>query len=218
MTTRAHGTPARYKRGPDQNDKPGTGCRCTPCRAANAEQRRHRTRMLAYGWWEPLVDAAGTHRRLQALAYNGWSLGRLSARLAPSRTAFAILRSNQLTPAVAARVATLYDKLWDQPPPLATRQDRQAAAQVRNRARALGWVAPLAWDDDTIDNPDAKPAKDWERRSDTRRWGTLAEEAGELISFGLGMDSAAERLGVSRNTLTTTLARARKREEAADAA
>jgi hypothetical protein len=27
----------------------------------------------------------------------------------------------------------------------------------RNKARGLGWAPPLAWDDDLIDNPQAKP-------------------------------------------------------------
>lgn len=106
-------------------------------------------------------DPTGTRRRLQALAYNGWPLSELGRRLGYTG------RSAQVRPGqwmafgvrrrTADRVAALYDRLWDSPPPRATPYQRAAATAVRNRARARGWAPPLAWDDDTIDDPATLP-------------------------------------------------------------
>jgi hypothetical protein len=57
----------------------------------------------------------------------------------------------------ARAVCALYDELWDQPPPEGTHRDKIAASRARNRAAAHGWPPPLAWDDDTIDDPDVVP-------------------------------------------------------------
>ena len=162
-----------------------------------------------------IIDGTGTRRRLQALAWCGWPMARLSARLGnPGRQLETIMRRGERVRASTARaVRDLYDELWDQPPPEATRAEKSAAGAARNRARRAGYVPPAGWDDDAIDNPDARPAEGWERRDGKRRWGVLAEEAAELLDFGLDTGMAAERLGVSKSTLTTTLARARKQED-----
>jgi hypothetical protein len=211
---KAHGTAARYKRGPDQHGQPGRGCRCTPCRGANTDYHNRRRQLIAYGRWEALTDATGTQRRLQALVWNGWSLARLSARLGTTKRAVVILRSGRVTGALAARVRALYDDLWDQPPPMGTWRERQGAAQARNYARARGWVPAAAWDDDEIDDPAARPADGWERDDGRQRRerGALAAEVADLIGFGLDIQQAADRLGVDRSTLSTTLARVRAKE------
>ena len=207
---------SRYKNGPDEHGNPGR-CRCTRCREANAAWQAHRERMIAYGRWDGWTDAAGTKRRLQALMWNGWSLGLLSTRLGCSRQ---VLRrklhfTSHATASTAAQVRALYDELWDQAPPEGTQPEKRAATMARRQARERGYVPALAWDDDTIDDPDATPADGWERR-DVRRYGTLADEAAELIQFGVEPWRAAERLGVTQKTLEKTLAR--KAQEDADAA
>ena len=198
-----HGTLARYKQ----------HCSCPPCRRANADYMRRRRRMMAYGWWKGLADPTGTRRRLQALVYNGWSLGLLSTRLGRDRTNLRkmLYESKQVNAATIRQVRALYDELWDQPPPERDLFEKGAATKARKYARERGWVPPLAWSDDEIDDPAASPA-DWERGAG-REWGTLAAEALDLLGFGLDSRQAAERLGISQSTLTTTLARARKREE-----
>lgn len=288
---RAHGL-TRYKHGPDQDGTEGKGCRCGVCRAANHAHDDRRTRMIAYGRWEPFtdagparehvrrltamglgakriaqlagvsdacignllhgrrgkdgrpptrrirhateaailavrfdighlpsgaqVDATGTRRRVQALARLGWP-ARTVGGLAGVPHLASVIRQGAVGAGTAAKVRDVYDRLWDKPPPAGTLPERRAMARVRNRAARLGWPAPLAWDDDTIDDPAAAPAQGWERRDHVRRWGVLAEEASELITQGLEVEHVAERLGVSRKTLNKTLARVR-REDAADAA
>ena len=161
-------------------------------------------------------DATGTIRRLQGLTWNGWPLAELSARLG-RYDAGRILRQETVTPATAAAVKALAGKLETRTPPGETMFARRAASAARNRARREGWVPLAAWDEEPgphcIDDPAAVPAEGWERGG-KREWGTLAAEVADLTGMGLDQREAAERLGVSVSTLTTTLARARKGEAA----
>jgi len=162
------------------------------------------------------VDAAGTRRRMRALVAGGWSGQRLAAYLDVDRAHVGrIIRGDhpRVTAATARTVRGMYDDLWDRSPPEGSQWEKVAANRSRNHARRQGWPPALAWDDQTIDNPDAEPAGGWER-GEGREWGTLAEEALELAGFGLDRAQAAERLGVSVSTLTTTMARHRAQEAA----
>lgn len=283
MSTRAHGTNARAKLGPDENGIPGRGCRCTACRKARRDYENHRTRLIVYGRWQPYVpadrarqhvqalsehgigwkkaadlagistgtmsellygkrgrppsrrirpeteaailavrpvlhargdrsrvDGTGTRRRLQALVACGWSGAKLAARLGMRQGNFwELMRSGRPVSAATARAVTaLYDELWNIPPPQEEWHDKIAASRARNYARARGWVPPLAWDDDRIDDPEAAPAEGW-RRPERRPTTHIVEEYAELARFGLSRGLAAERLGISRKTLNKILSRAR---------
>jgi hypothetical protein len=105
-----------------------------------------------------LVDGAGTRRRLQALIARGWSKRKLALRLGMKPSNFGITFVGRRVRASTARaVRVLYDELWDVAPPEATHGDRIAASRARRYARTQGYAPPLAWDDDTIDDPAAKP-------------------------------------------------------------
>jgi len=166
--TRPHGL-TRYKHGPDEHGNPG-GCRCAACSQANRDYQDRRARLIAYGQWGGLSDAAGTRRRLQALMYGGWSLGLLSARLGQSRQVLRVkLRDRgRVTAATVRAVRELCDELWNQPPPGETKFERRAATMARRYARERGWVPLLAWDEDAIDDPDAVPVAGWRRRGERR--------------------------------------------------
>ena len=69
MTTREHGTRARYVHGPGTGT--GPGCRCVECTAANRADARRRERAMLYGRWQPFVDAGPAREHLQALARHG---------------------------------------------------------------------------------------------------------------------------------------------------
>jgi transcriptional regulator with XRE-family HTH domain len=156
-----------------------------------------------------LIDATATRRRLQALVCCGYSQAALAARLGILRSNFHQITCDQVTAATARAVAALYDELWDVPPDESGHRARISVSRARNYARARGWVPPMAWDDDTIANPDATPAEDWQRPA---RLGAadLVEEAEELIAWEGSRQLAAERLGIKRDTLDTALARARR--------
>ena len=155
-----------------------------------------------------LVDATGTQRRLQALVAAGYSQAILAARLGMLRSNFTgtMIRA-RLTAATARAARELYDELWDVPPDEGTHRARISVSRARNHARAHGWPLPMAWDDDTIDDPAARPAADW-RRSGRLSPAELAEDAAELVAWEGSKEFAAGRLGVKRSTLDIALLRA----------
>jgi len=218
MADGKHGL-TRYKHGPDEHGTRGRGCRCATCRDANTAWQRNRGRMIAYGRWDGLLDATGVQRRLQALMFNGWSLGLLSARLGCTRQVTRVkLTRDQTTAATVAAVRALYDELWDQQPPETNRFERRNATMARRYARDHGWVPPAAWDDDEIDDPEAVPADGWERGAAPRRYGVLAEDAGHLLRAGESAAHVAGRLGISEGTLATVLERAARKQRRREAA
>jgi transcriptional regulator with XRE-family HTH domain len=110
-----------------------------------------------------VVDAAGTHPRLQALVAIGWSQAKLAARLGMTPANFAaMMRRGRVTASTARAAAAVYGELWNQRPPETSQQEKIAVARARNHARARGWAPPLAWDDDQLDRPGGKPAEGWQ--------------------------------------------------------
>lgn len=106
------------------------------------------------------VDGTGTRRRLQALATLGWSMPRVGREAGVSGTRlYEIATGHGMVRASTARaVRAAYDRLWDRP---------GGSPKTRTMARRNGWLPPAAWDDDTIDNPAAKPTA--RRRRTPRR-------------------------------------------------
>lgn len=105
------------------------------------------------------VDAVGTVRRLQALACLGWTQPRLARELGSTaqHAAYLFQPGGLVTAATARTVARLYDRLWDVTPTPADRWEAGGITRSRTRAAASGWAPPLAWDDETIDDPAAEP-------------------------------------------------------------
>jgi hypothetical protein len=152
------------------------------------------------------IDATATRRRLQALVCCGYSQQALAARLGVPGN-FRAVTAGLVTAATARAVAALYDELWDVPPPESTHHTRISASRARNYARARGWAPPLAWDDDTIADPDASPAEGWER-PERIALAALIEDAAEIIAWEGSRELAAERMGVKRASLDQAIARA----------
>jgi len=108
-------------------------------------------------------DATGTHRRLCALMAMGWPQDVLERRLRfRDQWITASLRRRNVSASAAASVKTLYDELWNQRPEQLGLVLPEDAEESRERAASRGWVGPLAWDDDTIDDPAAVPMLDAE--------------------------------------------------------
>ena len=110
------------------------------------------------------VPGYGTRRRLQALVATGWSQTKLAGLLGMSVANFNPLIHGRDTTRVRhsteRAVTALYARLWDTPPPADTRGHRGAAKRSTALAARYGWAVPMAWDDDTIDDPDARPQHD----------------------------------------------------------
>lgn len=285
----AHGERKRYLHGPDINDQPGAGCRCTRCRAANAAAANRRrmainagrhqfmvdaepvrqhvlaiqhaglsyqriaqlagvsreivgrllygspstgvpptrrlpgrtakallavriTQLPPHGW----VPAIGTQRRLRALAAIGWSAAQLADQFGAGTTKHPLTQlmragaDRRVTVATALRVREIYDELWNVDPVTAGAIPGLARL-VRDRSASKGWAPPMAWDDDTIDDPAAEP----DRGDETARSLALFEDSEELLAEGFTLAQAAERLGISKNTLQTARDRAKRKTVAA---
>jgi transcriptional regulator with XRE-family HTH domain len=114
-----------------------------------------------------VIDAAGSHRRLQALVCLGWSQSKLADRLGMTIRNFStLMRTPRITAGKARQIRALYDALWDQAPPEATHHEKSAASRARNYAAARKWLPPMAWDDDLIDLPAAELVAELKRRID----------------------------------------------------
>lgn len=96
------------------------------------------------------VDSTGTRRRVQALSWLGWPVGEVAARAGTTAATLRtlILPSRQISYALAQRVAAVYEQMSATPGP-----SRISAG----KARQLGFAPPAAWDDDSIDDPQAVP-------------------------------------------------------------
>jgi hypothetical protein len=205
-STPGHGTPARYNT---------ADCRCEPCKAAHIrQQKRYRMRRLTE---DVKVPRTGTRRRLQALAAIGWTSTDLAVRLGVDRTAVSenMRYEGPVLVTTAARTRALYDELSMTPGP---------SAIARARALAKGWAPPLAWDDDTIDDPKAKPYRQtkYEQTQTYRTVDEVAVErvlAGEVLELteaerevvverlarlGLADGQIADRIGVWTETVLRT--------------
>lgn len=129
-------------------------CRCFPCRLRSAERRRETRHGRRLGI-ERFTDATGTVRRLQALAAAGVPLPVIAARLGVTNQAVDHARARRnghlVRVDVAQRVREAYDELWNYPTP---------SRKTRTCALRRGWLPPMAWDDGTIDDPDAEPYRE----------------------------------------------------------
>ncbi|WP_067812295.1 helix-turn-helix domain-containing protein [Actinomadura kijaniata] len=109
------------------------------------------------------IDAAGTRRRIQALAALGWSVCEQARRLDRSVSNYStLMRRQYVTVATARQVRALYEQLSMVVPDPA---GRNGVARARAEAARKGWVPPLAWDEDLIDLPEADLQQELARRA-----------------------------------------------------
>lgn len=164
------------------------------------------------------VDGVGTRRRLRALMAIGWHMSELARRLGRSPTNFTEVVNGRrpVCAGTAVAVRALYDELSMTPPVQDTPWGRARAARARNWARCNGWLPPLAWDDESIDDPDATGAPDVESGAPVVDAVAVARAAagdrvrltvGErdaafafLVAKGYSVTEAGRRLGLSGST------------------
>lgn len=179
---------------------------CDACRRAKAEYQAMRRKAAALG--RPLMtDAFGSQRRVRALWANGWTRKELAQRIGMHKRTMDRLidtiPAKKISRLFAERIVLLYD----------------FAEDSRGASRTLKWAvkkeaAPtLAWDNETIDDPNAQPA-DWRRpERGTNRAEDIARDAAELMSYGESPEGAATRLGVTVGSMQTAIRRAALRAE-----
>ncbi len=175
--------------------------------AALLAVRSNRVGSEESGW----VDATGTQRRLRALVALGWTARHLTTRLGmSSRTTFELLHDDayaQIRARTRATIAALYDELA-----LTVPAPSRGRTLARGVARRHGWPPPLAWDDDSIDDPAALPDLGEPDRVVTngRPWQDVLEDFQDTRDSHLGdVSAAAMRLDMTPAALAAALYRAR---------
>lgn len=98
------------------------------------------------------VSSVGTCRRLQALSWAGWSPSWVAGKLNISREAVC---SYQARPHVTVKTALAVKELFD-----AFAMNPGPSTRSATQAHRKGWVSALAWDEDNIDDPNARPCVD----------------------------------------------------------
>jgi hypothetical protein len=125
------------------------GCRDRCCRDARSKHENMR-RLAAAAGHPYTVPTIGTTRRIRALMRLGWrGIDIAHAAGWQSGEAVTMLTGRTfLNHRTAERIRFAYDQLSMTCGP---------SEETRRRAEREGWPPPLAWDDDTIDDPNATP-------------------------------------------------------------
>jgi len=147
--------------------------------------------------------SVGAIRRVQALFATGWSTRALEkaiqqvtgVRVSSSRLIDLACHGNENTvlsaPTLKA-IADAYEKLATVDP-VSRGVLGWVAEQARHHARVRGWAPPLAWDDDTIDDPAAFP-EGVRSASAVRSVAEIKEDLLELAQAGVVFEVAARRM------------------------
>ena len=97
------------------------------------------------------IDSTGSLRRLRALQAIGWTQTEIARRIGwtvANINRYFISDPDRINRSTAVTIAKVFNELQLIPGP----SDRS-----RRHAKAKGWPPPLAWDEDTIDDPAATP-------------------------------------------------------------
>ncbi|WP_081343462.1 DNA-binding protein [Mycobacteroides chelonae] len=135
------------------------------------------------------IDATGTVRRLQALTAIGWSIPRLAKEIGitPSTLENHLHRSTVST-SRAGEIAQLFSRLQMTPGP---------SKRLRTLANQKGRHPPFAWDEDTIDDPNATPdlggKSTWMQAYEDYQW-VCRDDAQIAAAMDIQLDSVKTQL------------------------
>lgn len=173
-------------------------------RRAVGQSARRKTVYLQRGLI--LKPAIGTTRRIQALYALGWTCVDMGREVGVSKESIARMMRGDfqlVTPPVLKRVKTVYARL-SMTVPTDNQSAQRGLCRIHERARRdaarRGYVPPLAWDDESIDNPAATPDTGAEPKRVNGR-GMLAVDVAENVAWLLQHDPSlttkqlADRLG-----------------------
>lgn len=151
------------------------------------------------------VCSVGTARRLQGLVALGYDNKQIAEALGITRNHVAKFIYGH-RPLIIARnamhIAEAVRRLEVIPP-----RDSLASRKAKVRAETNGWVSTMAWDEDTIDDPAAKPHLGGKRVD----W---LEEYQHLVDTGIPPKTVAKRLNIKWETVTARLRRMEKKRAA----
>lgn len=141
------------------------------------------------------TSVVGSSRRLQALVRIGWSQAKLCDRLGitPANGSRLFAGRGRVSVRRAKDVRGLYEELWDRTPQPKDWREKIAVNRSVNRASDLGWLPPMAWDDDTIDDPETMPIP--EVRDDFIHARERFADIEFLLETGCGLGEVIRRSG-----------------------
>lgn len=136
---------------------------CAACSKANRIQMDdYRKRVYLHGGRSLMVPSAGTRRRLQALQAMGWNFREVGKKIGADSSALSNIASvsninvyrvkMKVYPETAEKVTAVYDEMAMIPPP-----DDWLHRRTATMARDRGYLPPLCWDDELIDDPYGLP-------------------------------------------------------------
>jgi hypothetical protein len=111
------------------------------------------------------VDITASRRRLQALAYLGYTSRQIAQMCGKDYLNIGHFCDRQKT--VWKDTAEALEKAYEKYS-MITPEHNRATTFAKNYARRRGYVGPLAWDDETIDDPRALPQG--VRRDEFQKW------------------------------------------------
>jgi hypothetical protein len=173
-------------------------CRCFDCRMANAIAK------AAYAAGgkpvsEGKVPNAGTQRRLRALHAVGHTWKSIGERLGVNVQSVREIAGLSVQHPwefcfvdTARRVEALYEEWWNVSPA------GTAAHRARLSAKRKGYLPPAAWDDDTIDDPEAVSL---EADPATLTYAQRLRLAVVLVEYGATQKQAAKRCRLADDTI-----------------
>jgi len=119
------------------------GCKSPEAKKRRSEQRK-RSDYLAKRGMPARVSAVGFIRRYRALCCLGWTTD-VQIEMAGIRFDIThIMRRGHVHRSTHDAMVKLYDQLWATAGP---------SSRTRLLAARKGWLPPMAWDDDELDNP-----------------------------------------------------------------
>lgn len=129
---------------------------CRPCQLANTNQMDGYRKRVYLNGGKLNRPIAGTRRRLQALAALGYSAKDIARRYGRDHSVLSNLTNRKTQEWVyretAEKIAPIYDELSMLPP-----EPGMYTKRTASQARARGYLPPLYWDDEAIDDPYALP-------------------------------------------------------------
>jgi len=132
---------------------------------------------------EARFDATGSRRRLQSLLALGYDNRTLAREIDYTENSIWRIQSGTQTiieAAAARKIEAAFNRLQLTP---------GASVRAVNRAKTLGYPAPLAWDEDTLDDPNAMPDAKINVFASTRRLRSLCR-------MGFAQKYLSERLNI----------------------
>jgi hypothetical protein len=177
---------------------------CNPCSRAGSRYRQQRILRTLQGD-NPTVPATGMLRRIRALYALGWTgpqVADASGLSVHTLRSIGYHASTTVRAATAEAIKTAYEQLS------MNRPEGRYADRARAAAARHGWAVPLAWDEDTIDNPHAQPDTGATSTGDAvaRRIAGRLEDLEHMAEVGVSSPEAARRLGLSDDGLEKWLA------------